>query len=284
MGESLKNIKTRIRGVENTQKVTYAMQMVSTVKFSQQNKGLNGVRPYFSGMEAILTHLANSRENAGSAYFDSRPDDKRVVLCVITSDTGLCGLYNRNVLRLADEFIKNQGKDNVSLLLIGKKGISYFKTKGIKILHTYAGLNGIYSRLLSDEITAILLNVYLSRQVGSVYVASTYFVNALVQNAALWKFLSIDIKKEKGREYIVDQNFKTLLEELARRYIRAKMRFTLLESFTAEHAARSLSMRTATDNAQELLEGLVLIKNKIRQTSITHEMLEIIASSEGFRS
>ncbi len=285
MPESLKQIKNRIRSIKSTRKVTNAMQMVSAAKLNRTNKALIGLRSYFAGMESILTNLVNSREEIKNAYFKgSGTDEKSVLLCVVTSDMGLCGLYNQNVLRQADDFIKNYGAKIVSLILVGKKGINHFKPKEFKILHTYAGLNGMYSPIVSDELVGILVNLFLTGQTRAVYIASTYFKNAFIQNTGVRKLLNIEIQIGPRTDYIMEQPFEELLAKVTIEYIIAKMRLVLLEAFCSEHAVRNLAMKSATDNTEELLDGLTLMRNKIRQANITQEMMEVISSAEALRS
>lgn len=260
------------------------MQMVSAAKLNRMNKALIGLNSYFAGVESILTNLVNSKEEIINAYFrESGLQEKSVLLCVITSDMGLCGLYNQNILRQADDFIKNNGGEDVSLILVGKKGINHFKAKGFKILHTYAGLNGMYIPIVGDELVGILANLFLAGKTKAVYIASTYFKNAFIQNAGVRKFLNIEIQKCPKTDYIMEQPFEELLAKVTMKYIIAKMRMVLLGAFCSEHAARNLAMKSATDNAGELLEGLTLMRNKIRQANITQEMMEIISSAEALR-
>ncbi|HTZ11956.1 MAG TPA: ATP synthase F1 subunit gamma [Candidatus Margulisiibacteriota bacterium] len=284
MPESLKQIKSRIRSIQSTKKVTNAMQMVSAVKLNRTDKALVSLRSYLAGMESVLTDLVNSREEINNPYFRGKGlEEKSILLCVITSDSGLCGLYNNNVLRQAEDFLQNQGGKDIRLILIGKKSAGYFRAKGLTILHTYAGLNGIYNPLVSDEIAAILANLFSAGEADAVYIASSYFKNAFIQNAGVRKLLNIEIQKGPRTEFIMEQPFDELLTKAATRYIITKMRMVLLEAFCCEHAARSLAMKLATDNAQELLEALTLVRNKIRQANITQEMMEIISSTEALR-
>lgn len=284
MPESLKQIKNRIRSIQNTRKVTNAMQMVSAAKLSRTGKALISARSYYAAMESIVTNLANSRKEIKNAYFrESGLQEKRILLCVITSDSGLCGLYNNNVLRHADAFLQEHGRENISLILVGKKGINYFKAKGCKILHTYAGLNGLYSPFVSDEIAGILANQFLVQEAKAVYIASTYFKSAFIQNVGVRKFLALEIQKGPSKDYLMEQPFEKLLAKITVKYLIVKMRMVLLEAFCSEHAARSLAMKSATDNAHELIEGLTTLRNKIRQSTITQEMMEIISSAEALR-
>lgn len=283
MLESLRYIKNRIRSIENIYRVTNAMQMISAVKLKRVNKALYSQRRYYANLENILTNLFNCREEVISPYFQKRNGMENQVLCLITSDNGLCGLYNHNLLRLAEDFISRNDGKKINLILVGKKGVNYFKPRGLNILHSYIGLNGRYDTKLCDKLSSLLINLFLSQQVGEIHIGYTYFKNSVTQNAVIEKFLGIEIQQGKGADYILEQDFAVLLGRLAFQCLLAKMRLVFLQAFTSEHAARNLSMKTATDNAKEILDGLILTRNKTRQAMITQEIEEIVSSAEALR-
>ncbi len=283
--QPLRNIKNRIRIIDNTRKVTDVMEKISITKLNRTDKVLFAMRPYFSKLDSLLHNFIANAEVTSSPFLEKRARIKTICLCVITSDSGLCGLYNNNVIRLADEFIKKQGEDKIKLVLIGKKGFNRFKNYGIEILKTYIGLHGKYREKVSDEISDNLSGIFLSQKVDEVYVAYTHHETSLRLKPVLRKFLNIDrvYKDKRDIEYILEPNAKRILEELIPRYILVSFRLILLESLTSEHAARTVAMKMATDNAEDLLKRLVLVRNKLRQANITEEMLEIIASSEALK-
>lgn len=279
----LKQIKNRIRGITNTKKVTGAMQMVSMAKLNRIVKLLYTLRPHFLKMESIFHNLICSQAKIISPYLKEKESNGKIALCIIASDNGLCGLYNNNVIRAAEEFIKKIELDKLKLIVVGKKGFNYFKNKGISILHTYIGLNGRYDDIISDEIANILIHLFLSKEADEVYIAYAHFKSAIVQRAQVEKFLNIPACRGKEIEYILEPGLEKILSELIPKYLKAKLRLMFLEAFTSEHAARSLAMKAATDNAQDLLEALVLQRNKVRQASITQEIMEIVSSAEALR-
>ena len=283
MAQSVKQIKNRIRSVENTKKVTGAMQMISVVKLNRIENELFALRPYALRLEDLMDNLAGVSQESVSAYFDKRSGQSDIVLCLITSDSGLCGMYNQNVIRLAEDFLQKNKNKRVKLIVVGQKGLSYFRARRSEIHNSYIGLNAKFTQNLCDKITAELSQLFLSGQVGSVYLAYTYFENSLVQKVILQRLLSIEPKKVKPAEYIAEPDLKSIFADLVPRYLLIKMRLVFLEAFTCEHAARTISMKTATDNARELLEGLVLLRNKVRQAGITQDILEITSSAEALR-
>lgn len=281
----LKQIKTRIRSIENTEKVTSAMQMVSMAKLNRITKTLYALKPYYNKLESVLINLVGAVENSNNLFLKPALKKERIVLCVIASDNGLCGLYNHNILRLTEEFIKKNGHEKVDLIIVGKKALNYFKNKNISILHTYVGLNGKYSSIISDEITGMLRHLFLSGKADEIHVAYTYFKSGVVQTAVVEKLLNIELKlADKPIEYISEPDPEVIMERLISSYIIMKMRLVFLQAFVSEHAARSMAMRSATDNANDLLKGLILLRNKVRQANITQEITEIISSTEALRS
>ncbi len=283
MSQSIKQIKNRIRSVENTKKVTGAMQMISVVKLNRIEDELFALRPYALRLENLMYNLAGLPQNSISEYFNRRNGQSDIALCLITSDSGLCGMYNQNVIRLAEGFMQENHDKRIKLIVVGQKGLSYFRARKAEIPNSYIGLNAKFTPDLCDKITAELSQLFLSGQVASVYLAYTYFENSLIQKAILQRLLSIEPKKVKPEEYIAEPDLKSILTDLIPRYLLIKMRLVFLEAFTSEHAARTISMKTATDNARELLEGLVLLRNKVRQAGITQDILEITSSSEALR-
>jgi F-type H+-transporting ATPase subunit gamma len=230
-----------------------------------------------------MYNLAGLSEENLSGYFKKGSARAEIALCLITSDSGLCGMYNQNVMRIVQEFLEKHNLKTIKLILVGQKGLSYFRTSGIEILNSYIGLNAKFNQGFCDKLTLELSNLFLSGQAGSVYLAYTYYENSLIQKATIEQFLSIQPRTVKPVEYIAEPDLKSILADLVPRYLKIKMQLVLLEAFTSEHAARTVSMKTATDNAKDLLEGLVLFRNKVRQAGITQDILEITSSVEALR-
>ncbi len=283
MPQPIKQIKNRIRSVENTKKVTGAMQMISVAKLNRMEDRLFALRPYCLKLTNLMHDLAASTQGSLAEYFQESPGAGGIALCLITSDTGLCGVYNQNIIRAAEEFLEKQAGQRVKLILAGQKGLNYFKGRSIEILSSYAGLNAKYSPESFDKIIGQLSSLFLGGEARSVYLAYTYFDNSIIQKATIERLLPLEPKEVKPAEYITEPDLKSMLAQLIPYYLKVKMRLVFLESFTSEHAARTVSMKTATDNAKELLEGLVLLRNKVRQAGITQDILELSSSVEALR-
>ncbi|MBI4981818.1 MAG: ATP synthase F1 subunit gamma [Candidatus Omnitrophica bacterium] len=282
MSQSLRQIKNRIRSIENAKKVTSALEMISVSKLNRIDKLLIASRPYFTSMEFLV------RSISASSKFTSHPlavkkNNKEICLCLITSDSGLCGMYNNSVIRAARDFISKNSDKNIKLVVIGKRGFSFFKSHKLEMLNTYLGANGNYSQGFSDEISKYLMDNFLNNNFSEIFVAYTHFETALIQRALVEKLLPVEQLVVNSVDYIFEPNVEGVLEKLMPEYVRMNLRKIILESFTSEHASRTLSMKAATDNAKELLDGLVLLRNKVRQAGITQEMMEIISASEALK-
>ncbi|MDD5108608.1 MAG: ATP synthase F1 subunit gamma [Candidatus Omnitrophica bacterium] len=283
MPQPIKQIKNRIRSVENTRKVTAAMQLVSVAKLNRSENALFALRPYALRFENLMHNLAVLSQGSLLRYFNQSSLEGDIVLCVITSDSGLCGAYNQNIFRVVEEFLSKHGLDKVKLILLGQKGLSYFRNKPVKIINSYLGQNAKFAQSTSDKIATEFIQLFLSGKANSIYLAYTYFENSIVQKATIERLLAIEAKEKKPIEYISEPDLESLLEDLVPQYLLVKMRLVFLEAFTSEHAARTISMKTATDNALELLEGLLLLRNKVRQAGITQDILEISSSVEALK-
>lgn len=279
----LKLIKNRIRSIENTKKVTNAMQMISVAKLNRVDKQLHGMRPYMQQLEWLLYDIAAANGTSGNQFFKKREGAGQIALCVITSDNGLCGQYNYAVYKQVENFLGQRGRDRVRLIVIGKKGATYFKNKGVTIIKEYTGFNGNFACPVCDDIGGLFKSMFLNGKADEVYIAYTAFKSSLVQNAIIEKFLHLEEPLVNEARNLLEPDAKSIMDTLVERFLAMKMRFIFLQSFTSEHAARSLAMRTATDNADELLDGLTMMRNKVRQTNITQEIMEIISSAEALR-
>ena len=283
MIQSLKTIKNRIRSIENTKKVTAAMELISLAKLNRIEKNLLNFRPYVTGLGDIMHNFISGSPQARHIFLEERPALDKVCLCVITSDSGLCGAYNNNIIRLAEEFIRKQDKEKIILVCIGRKGFNHFRRQGFKVSNAYLGANGRYSEKLCLEINDKLKDIFISEEASQVYIAYTHFKTALSYEPRIEKFLGLDRLVKAQKDYIAEPDIDTILDELIPKYLYLKLKLVILESFTVEHSARIVAMKSATDNAKDLLEKLVLLRNKTRQANITQEIMEIISSSEALR-
>ena len=297
---SLRQIKRRIKSVENTRKITRAMKMVSTAKFKRSEDMLYTGRPYYLKLDSILQKLLLSLkpgELRAHPLLEERAEKKNLAVCVITSDSGLCSAYNNNIIRVTEDFIKQRGKENIKLIAIGRKGFAYFARRDIKVAKSYIGFHGRYSPEVADKIAGDLVNIFLSGEADEVYIAHTHFGAATKYHTRVRKFLNIapatagvrtfeaskSAAAEGGTEFIAEPSIEKILGGLLPRYVSVKMRLILLDAFTSEHSARMIAMQTATKNAIELIDSLTLLRNKARQASITNEVLQVATAAEALK-
>ncbi|MCX5711872.1 MAG: ATP synthase F1 subunit gamma [Candidatus Omnitrophica bacterium] len=283
MIQSLRQIKSRIKSIQNTHKLTRAMEMISLTKMRSFQKVLPVYKKFFSKLEGMIYDLSASFETAPHPFLRHPDKCKKAVLCIITSDTGLCGAYNHNILGKAEDFLQKSNCLKTDLITIGKKGFIYFKKKGYNVPEVYTDLHGRYSEALADKISARLIDLFISGECDEVYVAYTLFESASRHKPVVERFLNIEKKLGTKREYIIEPEADAMLAELLPVYMRNKMRIILLNSFACEHSARAMAMGEATENAKEVLGNLTLFRNKVRQANITKEIIEVISSADALK-
>ena len=284
MAESLKQIKNRIRSIGNTRKVTHAMEMISIAKLRTIENSLPALKVYFSKIDNLMGVLLPRAADLKHPFVAEREKNGKAALCVITSDTGLCGSYNHNILRLADDFILKRGIEKTLLIAVGKKGANYFKKRGLPLKERFLELNGRYSDEISDNILKVLTGIYQSCEADEIYIAYTRFESLSKVRTAVEKILKIELPVADLRDdYIFEPEPAAIIDELMPVYLSCKMKSVLLNSFASENAGRMMAMGEATNNAGELLDTLVLSRNKLRQANITSEIMEIVSSAESLR-
>jgi len=281
--QNLRQIKVRIKSIENTRKITRAMEMVSASKLSKVKTSFFLTKPYLSSLENMLYDLLSDSPGLKNALLEKRRRVKNTALCVVTSDTGLCGAYNNNVIKYAERFLKGLKSPGVSVVAVGREGHNYFRKNGFHMAHSYLGLYGRYSPDLSDEIAKNLIDMFLKGEADEVYVIYSHFKATLRHAPEAEKLLNIEPAGRTRNYYTFEPSAQGLLNSMISKYVTYKMREILLEAFTSEHSARMLAMKIATDNADDLTAQLTLARNKARQFAITKEVLEIAASAEALK-
>jgi F-type H+-transporting ATPase subunit gamma len=283
MSQQLRQLKSRIRSVEGTWKVTRAMEMVSMSKFKSFENPLNMTRQYFNKLEAIAFNLIRGNEESATHPFLKKATGGRVGLLVVSAEAGLCGVYNGNILKVADKFIEeNKGRD-LKLYIYGRKAASHFKRRRIPIAEVFPGFHGRLKPAFHSATYQFLEKEFLTGEVSEIYVAHTVFQNAMKHHPMIKKLLGIEVPPGEGSNFIIETGQKGIMSDVVPMYASNRLRLMLLESFTSEHSARMVAMKAAKDNAKELMGDLVLLRNKIRQAVITKEIIEIISSAEALK-
>ncbi len=283
MSQQLRQLKSRIRSIEGTWKITRAMEMVSMAKFKGLETPLEMARAYFIKLDSIFNNLLAVEPNTTHPYFNSRSKGA-LGLVVITSDTGLCGGYTDQILRQADTFMAAHPGRDIRLYVYGRKGQSHFRRKGGNVHRYFPASHGRLSQVFHRDIIEAVLSDYDKKELAEVHVCYTVFKTAVKHIPVTEKFLNIDRKPVEGSgSFIVESGTKGILTDLLPMYLSGRMRLMMLESFTSEQSARMVSMKSAKDNAKELMGDLILLRNKIRQATITKEVIEIISSAEALK-
>jgi F-type H+-transporting ATPase subunit gamma len=259
------------------------MEMVSAAKLSKIKTAFFTSRPYLAALEGMLFDLLADTPGLTSPLLAQRTPVQATLVIVITSDTGLCGTYNTNLLRYADSFINKLQSPDTAVMSIGSEGFKYFRKKGFVIKESYPGLYGRYSAEFADRITAGIIKKFTDSEFDEAYIAFSRFSPSLRHVPSVQKILNIEPHAQERKFFIYEPSAQVVLDSLLKRYVTYKMRSVLLEAFTAEHSARMLAMKTATDNAGELIDRLTLERNKARQFAITKEVLEIAGSAEALK-
>lgn len=289
---NLKEVRLRIASVNSTQQITKAMKMVSAAKLRRAQDAIIQMRPYANKLKEILENLSGSVDaSEGGAYAKARPVNK-VLIIAITSNRGLAGAFNANIVRTVNRLIndtyKAQAKENnVKVLTIGKKAADFFS----KNKNVFAGSRSDIFTQLNFENTAVIANEIMDEFAGGDYdkVVLVYnqFKNAAVQNLQVEQMLPIapSVKTEKKQtiDYIFEPNKEEIVLELIPKSLRTQLYKALLDSYASEHGARMTAMSKATDNAGELIKELKLQYNKARQAAITNEILEIVGGAEALK-
>jgi len=280
-----REIVTKIRSVENTMKVTSALEMVSASKIRKSQDLMKESRPYARMMHRVIGHLGKANPEYRHPFTVKHPDVKRVGYVVISSDRGLCGGLNNNLFKemLADMGEWQAKGAEVSLVALGKKALAYFKN--VKVEVTAAASDFGENPQIEDLIGVIrpLLEEYRDRKVDRVYLVHNEFINTMVQKPIVEQLLPLPPTDDKEIrdiwDYIYEPDAETLLNSIMVRYIEALVYQGVLENLASEHAARMIAMKSATDNATDLIDELNLVYNKARQAAITQEISEIVGGA-----
>jgi F-type H+-transporting ATPase subunit gamma len=296
---STKDLKKRIGTVKNTQQTTRAMKMVSAAKLRRAQDAINNQRPYakrLGDLIQLVSSLSDGPIESSLLNRENEPKEgakKRLLLLVVTSDRGLCGGFNSNVIKRAQRWISThkENYETIELAFVGRRGNEFFRNKKLAKVGTfYSDITGkitfAHAKALSDS----LVEAYVSCRVDEVKIVYNEFVNAVTQRTQVDNFLPLEIKKKAeshkaGHEevppmFLVKPSYGAVLEELIAKNFSIQAFRVLLESQAGEHGARMAAMESATKNAGEMIKKLSLQYNKQRQAGITKELLEIISGSE----
>lgn len=281
---SLKDIKRRIKSVKNTQQITKAMKMVAAAKLKRAHDDIVAARPYAQKMLDIANSLA-SRVRPDAHPLLSKRGGKKVELVIVISDRGLCGGFNSNIIRASEGFIRKSANAEITLNLVGKKAKDYFKRRGLVIRQERPAGSGRPNYAAAAEVAKEIVDSYLKETFDETYLIYSEFKSALSQKPVIQKLLPIEPPQDiKGTsEYIYEPSQEAILADILPKYIEVQIFRALLESAASEHGARMAAMDSATKNAKEMIDGLTLKYNRLRQAAITKELMEIIGGAEALK-
>jgi len=301
---SLRDIRKRISSVRSTQQITKAMKMVAAARLRRAQESILATRPYATKMFEVLSRLA-ARTSAEVHPLLARREAKRVEVVVFTSDRGLCGAFNMNLIQKAEKFLEEEKArtEEVALSFIGRKGRDYFRKRNVIMRREYVNFFGKVDFLLAVKIGQELVESYAAQQVDGIYLLYSEFRSAIQQRVVLRKILPVepkvgdegpDISSSAGAhpsatgrgsavEYLYEPSEAEILDKLLPMYVEVQVYQALLESLASEYGARMTAMENATNNATEMIDKLTLIYNKARQAAITKELIEIVSGAEALK-
>ncbi|MDF1555259.1 MAG: ATP synthase F1 subunit gamma [Deferrisomatales bacterium] len=285
---NLKEIKNRIASVKSTQKITKAMKMVSAAKFRKAEEAMLQNRPYSDKILEVLSSLALRTEEAAHPLLERRTP-RQAALVVFSSDRGLCGGFNGNLMRSVQRFLTEKADryDSIALYVVGKKAKEFFKGKPVDILGQRVELFGKVSYGIAQEIANEIVERYTNRELDQVYMVYNEFQSALVQQVVYDRLLPVEIPEAdpdtSTTEYIYEPSETFMLDWVLPRYVEVRVFRALLESTASEHGARMTAMESASNNAADMIARLTLKYNRARQEAITTELMDIVNGVEAMR-
>ncbi len=280
-----KEIRTKIKSIQNTKKITRAMEMVAASKMRKAQQRMQASRPYAQKIRAVIGHLAQAHPEYRHPYLQERAAVKRVGLIVVTSDRGLCGGLNTNLFKATVGAIRDwRNKDvEVDLCLIGQKGITFLKRLGnVRASIGHLGDAPGITELIGS--VKVMLDAFDNGEIDRIDVVYNQFVNTMTQKPSIEQLLPvqadvIDNELQHSWDYLYEPDAKEVLTELLVRYVESQVYQGVVENIACEQAARMVAMKAASDNAGDLIDDLKLVYNKARQAAITQEISEIVAGA-----
>jgi F-type H+-transporting ATPase subunit gamma len=280
---SLIDIRRRIRSVKNTQQITRAMKMVSAAKLRRAQDRVIAARPYADQIGKMLAGVAAAAAHdpdAGANPLMARRTEQRILLVLLTSDKGLAGAFNSNLIKGAQQFVASHKDSSVTMDLIGRKGRDFFRKRRAAISGDYVNLAAKASYGQTAPIAQKAMERYRNEEIDAVYLLYNEFKSVVAQKLVLRRVLPVELLEHTAStDYIYEQPAAALLEALLPRYVETQFFRALLETAAAEHAARMTAMDSATSNAEEMIEKLTLYMNRVRQASITKEIIEVVSGA-----
>jgi F-type H+-transporting ATPase subunit gamma len=289
VGAKLRVVRRRIRSVQSTKKITRAMELIASSRIVRAQQRVESSRPYAQELTRVMEDVASRSASLEHPLLEERESPAKIGVLVVTSDRGLAGAYNANVLKIAEQLLRDvrgRGLEQV-LYVVGKKGVGYFRFRGVPMQASWQGFSEVPPYEKAEEIGRRLIEDFADRTIDELHCAYTDFRSAFTLRATVKRFLPIASEEVAGTrsgtvpaEYLFEPEPAQILDHLLPQYLITKVYAALLESAASENAARRRAMKAATDNADELMKVLTRQANRARQDEITTEILEIVGGAE----
>ena len=277
---TLLDIRRRIRSVRSTQQITRAMKMVAAARLRRAQDSIFNARPYANQMVTLLESLAARTEQRVHPLLAQRPIEK-VLLVLITADRGLCGAFNANLIRAAQDYLERRGDKEVAIIAVGRKGRDAFRKQPYKTVAEHINLFGRLQFSHAQQVAKEIIDLYTEQKVDAVDFLYNEFKSILTQRVRVERYLPVKpVQPAAGEaliDYIYEQPAPEIFNTLLPRYVEIEVYRALLESQAAELAAKMTAMDAATNNAAELIDSLTLHLNRVRQAAITREIIEVVS-------
>jgi F-type H+-transporting ATPase subunit gamma len=288
MGAKIRVVRRRIRSVQSTMKITRAMELIASSRIVKAQKRVEQARPYALQLTAAMEDVARQTGSIAHPLLEARPHPTKVGVFVVTSDRGLAGSYNSNVLKVAENLIadvRRRGLEPV-VYVCGKKGVGYFRFRGVPMRAGWQGHSEVPPYEIAEEIGRSLIEDFAEGEIDELHCAYTDFRSAFTLRATSQRFLPIAPEEVTGSgggvhaEYLFEPDPTQILDHLLPQYVITKVYAALLESAASENAARRRAMKAATENAEDIIKVLTRQANRARQDEITTEIMEIVGGAE----
>jgi F-type H+-transporting ATPase subunit gamma len=291
---SLKDIRSKIESTKNTQQITRAMKMVSAAKLRRAQQNIVNLRPYAQGILSVIADIA-STHRLEHPLLSLTLEPKKVLVVVLTSDRGLCGGFNTNACKAAEKFYRanKPNLEKLDFIFIGRRAQDYFKRRNILAVDNILSLEKVISYTLAANLSAKLLELYRHGEYDEIRMVYNEFKSAIAQNVVVEKLLPVDVSQtstlvKEGVEFSKDMIFEPapeiIIDQLLEKHFAIQVYRCMSESVASEHGARMTSMENATKNAGEMIRSYTLTYNKLRQASITTELIEITSGAEALKA
>ena len=282
---NLIDLRRRIRSVKNTQQITKAMKRVSAAKLRRAHEKVLAARPYASLLTEMLgSILGNQAEDAPALNHPllARREEKRILLLLLSGDKGLCGAFNSNALKASQRFLGEHPGASVEFELIGRRGADFYRRREVSVAGEWINVFSHVDLNVAREISRKVMDRFVAAEIDAVYLIYNEFKSVLSQTIVVKRMLPVKIPESAGgsREYIYEQKPEEIFRTLLPKYVETNIYQAMVESGAAEHAARMTAMESATRNADEMIEKLTLHLNRVRQASITTELIEVVTGAQ----